>query len=270
METLALLFLFAAGVGMAAIAAQHLVLWIHVRQAPPVPRRTPPVSILKPLCGVDDGLEANLASFSALAYPEYEVVLGVRDVRDAAYPVALAAARRSPGRFRVAVQQGEPGLNPKVNQLATLARAARHDVLVVSDSNVRVHPGYLSEIAALLEDDGVGLVTHPIVGVGKATLGSLMAGAVVVAGDDHHPPSLEERRERVLEGAELGRSAAVREVSRDEDRVHRHVVQGGGEGARRGVGTTVAPEVEVRDVGEAADHASDIGPRARAAPGARG
>ena len=174
METLALLFLFAAGVGMAAIAAQHLVLWIHVRQAPPVPRRTPPVSILKPLCGVDDGLAANLASFSALAYPEYEVVLGVRDVRDAAYPLALAAARRWPGRFRVALQRGEPGLNPKVNQLATLARAARHDLLVVSDSNVRVHPAYLSEIAALLEDQGVGLVTHPISGVGEASVGSLM------------------------------------------------------------------------------------------------
>ncbi len=82
MHILALLFLVAAAVGLAAIAAQHLVLWIHVRQAPTVPHRTPAVSILKPLCGVDDALEANLASFAALAYPEYEVVLAVRDVRD--------------------------------------------------------------------------------------------------------------------------------------------------------------------------------------------
>lgn len=174
MQTLAFLFLSAAAVGLAAIAAQHVVLWLHVRQAPPVPRRTPPMSILKPLCGVDDDLEANLASFAALEYPEYEVVLGVRDARDPAHPVALAGARRWPGRFRVALQRGEPGLNPKVNQLVTLARAARHDVLVVSDSNVRVEPGYLSEIAALLEDEAVGLVTHPIAGVGEATVGSLM------------------------------------------------------------------------------------------------
>ncbi len=183
MEMLAFLFLAGASVGLAAIAAQHLVLWLHVRQAPPVPRRTPPVSVLKPLCGVDDGLLTNLASFAALEYPEYEVVLGVRDARDAAYPVALAAAARWPGRFRIALQRGEPGLNPKVNQLATLARAARHDVLVVSDSNVRVAPGYLSEIAALLEDEDVGLVTHPIVGTGEASVGSLMdhlhlAGAI--------------------------------------------------------------------------------------------
>jgi ceramide glucosyltransferase len=174
LEILAFLLLSVASVGLAAIAAQHAVLWTHVRQAPPVPRRTPPVSILKPLCGVDDGLEANLGSFAALDYPEYEVVLGVRDVRDPAYAVALAAEVRWPGRFRVALQRGEPGLNPKVNQLATLARAARHDLLVVSDSNVRVQPAYLSEIAALLEDERVGLVTHPIAGAGEASVGSLM------------------------------------------------------------------------------------------------
>ncbi|HEX9050050.1 MAG TPA: glycosyltransferase [Anaeromyxobacter sp.] len=174
MEIVAFLFLAAAGVGLAAIAAQHLALWNHVRQAPRVPRRTPAVSVLKPLCGLDDGLPENLASFAALDYPEYEVVLGVRDARDAAYPVALAAEARWPRRFRVALQRGEPGLNPKVNQLATLARVARHDVLVVSDSNVRVASGYLSEIAALLEDVDVGLVTHPIAGAGEATVGSLM------------------------------------------------------------------------------------------------
>ncbi|HET8540762.1 MAG TPA: glycosyltransferase [Anaeromyxobacter sp.] len=174
MEILAFLFLAAAAIGLAAIAAQHLLLWAHVRQPPSVTRRTPPISILKPLCGLDDGLEANLASFAALDYPEYEVVLGVRDARDAAYPVALAAATRWPSRFRVALQRGEPGLNPKVNQLVTLARAARHDVLVVSDSNVRVQPRYLAEVAALLEDEAVGLVTHPIAGVGEASVGSLM------------------------------------------------------------------------------------------------
>jgi ceramide glucosyltransferase len=163
-----------AALGLALVALQCLALRRHVRTGPVAPGRAPPISILKPLCGVDDGLEENLASFAALAYPEYEVVLGVRSARDAAFGAARAAARRWPGRFRVAVQRGEPGLNPKVNQLVTLARAARHDILVVSDSNVRVEPGYLAEIAALLEDDSVGLVTHPIVGVGEARVGSLL------------------------------------------------------------------------------------------------
>jgi ceramide glucosyltransferase len=174
MLTLGIVLLLAAVGGLAAIAAQHAVLRAHVRQAPPVPRRSPPVSILKPLCGLDDGLEANLASFASLDHPEYEVLLGLRSADDPAFGVARRAARRWPRRFRVVLQRGEPGLNPKVNQLVTLARAARHDVLVVSDSNVRVERAYLSEIAAHLEDDRVGLVTHPIAGVGEARLGSLL------------------------------------------------------------------------------------------------
>jgi ceramide glucosyltransferase len=129
--------------------------------------------VLKPLCGVDDGLLENLAGFAALEWPDYEVLLGVRDAADAAWPVALAAARRRPGRFRVVLQRGEPGWNPKVNQLVTLAREARHHLLVVSDSNVRVAPGYLAEIAAHLERPEVGLVTHLIAGVGERRPGSL-------------------------------------------------------------------------------------------------
>ncbi len=175
MPTLPGLVLFsAAALGLVLVALQCLVLRRHVRRRVEAPRRFPAISILKPLCGLDDGMEENLASFARLAYPEYEIVLGVSSPRDAAWPVAREAARRWPGRFRVVVQRGEPGLNPKVNQLVTLARAARHGVLVVSDSNVRVEPGYLAEIAALLEDETVGLVTHPIVGVGEARIGSLM------------------------------------------------------------------------------------------------
>ncbi|ACG72178.1 glycosyltransferase [Anaeromyxobacter sp. K] len=174
MEWLSNVLLVGAAVGIAAVATQHLVLWRHVRQAPRVPLGTPGVSILKPLCGVEDGLAANLAAFAVLDYPDYEVVLGVRSEADPAWPVARWAARRWPERYSVAVQRGEPGLNPKVNQLATLGAAARHDVLVVSDSNVRVERGYLREIVALLEDEAVGLVTHPIVGAGAETLGALM------------------------------------------------------------------------------------------------
>jgi ceramide glucosyltransferase len=138
---------------------------------------------LKPLCGIDDDLERNLACFATLDYPQYELLLGVRSTRDAAYPLAQAAARRWPQRVRVVVQRGEPGLNPKVNQLVTLASAARHGILVVSDSNVRVDSAYLHEIAAAFEDSSVGLVTHPVVGVGEERLGSMcdnlhLAGSV--------------------------------------------------------------------------------------------
>jgi len=164
----------ASCLGLGLIAAQFSVLRHHVRAPLARTDRRPPISILKPLCGIDDGLEDNLALFANLDYPEYEVVLGTRDVRDPAWRVARAAARKWPGRFRVVLQRGEPGLNPKVNQLVTLASAARHDLLVVSDSNVRVEPGYLDEIAALLGDREVGLVTHPIAGEGETSLGSVL------------------------------------------------------------------------------------------------
>jgi ceramide glucosyltransferase len=174
----ALGLLGATATGLSMSAGHLLVLWRHLRGPVATPTRRPPISILKPLCGLDDRLLQNLGTFAALPYPDYEVLLGVSSVDDAAYPTAVAVAREWPRRFRVVVQRGEPGLNPKVNQLMTLARAARNDLLVISDSNTRVPPGYLDEIAALLADDGVGLVTHPIVGQGDEQVGARLGSAL--------------------------------------------------------------------------------------------
>jgi ceramide glucosyltransferase len=191
-----LLFIGAA-VGLALYTVQLLSSRRHLREPRRQPSASPPISILKPLCGLDDDLVENLRCFAGLDYCEYELLLGVRTTSDPAYPIAVEAAKRSPSRVRVVLQHGEPGLNPKVNQLVTLGRAAKYDLLVVSDSNVRVRPDYLQEIAAELSDEGVGMVTHPIVGVGEARLGSLcdnlhlagsvaagMIGAKRVAGKD--------------------------------------------------------------------------------------
>jgi ceramide glucosyltransferase len=155
-----------------------IVLRRHVRGPIAEPAARPPISILKPLCGLDDRLMQNLASFANLPYPTYEVLLGLRDARDAAYPTALAVTRHWPQRFRIVMQKGEPGLNPKVNQLVTLARAARNDILVISDSNTRVPPGYLDEIAAHMADESVGLVTHPLAGMGDEQYGVLPGSAL--------------------------------------------------------------------------------------------
>src|SRR6185312_2350528 len=160
--------------GLVLYGLQLVALVLHRRAPARAPRLRRGISILKPLCGLDDDLVANLECFAALDYAPYELLLGVRDRHDAAHPVAVAFARRFPRRVRVVLQRGTPGLNPKVNQLATLARAARHELIVVSDSNVRVAPGYLDEIAAHLEDPRVGLVTHPIAGIGEQRIGSLM------------------------------------------------------------------------------------------------
>jgi ceramide glucosyltransferase len=177
-----------ASLGLLVLVAQHAALWFHCAQgrssnSGPAGEERPGISILKPLCGIDDRLEENLASFAWLDYREYEVLLGVRSTSDPAWEVALRTVRRWPNRFRAVIQRGEPGYNPKVNQLIGLARAARHDLLVISDSNVRVQAGYLGEIAEAFRAPDVGLVTHPVAGECEQRLGSLfdnlhLAGAI--------------------------------------------------------------------------------------------
>ena len=172
-DLLTVLLLASSALGVSLVAVQIGYAVRHVRRPPPQPTFEPSISILKPLCGVDDSLLENLESFAQLAYPKCEVLLGVEDTRDPAFRIACEMAARFPERMRVVLQRGAPGLNPKVNQLITLVAHARHGILVVSDSNVAVAPYYLHEIAAHLEDDAVGLVTHPIAGVGEQTWGAL-------------------------------------------------------------------------------------------------
>jgi len=172
------LLLLAACFGLTALVIQYALVLRHRRDVAPLlpgsaPR--PGISILKPLCGVDDDLLANLELFARLDYAgDYEVVLGVKDVSDAAFAVARAAVARWPGVMRLELQEGEPGLNPKVNQLVTLADRARFDILVISDSNTRVSAGYLEELAAAFADPSVGCVTHPVAGMGERSFGSLL------------------------------------------------------------------------------------------------
>jgi ceramide glucosyltransferase len=127
MAFIGLLLLIAAALGVAMVALMLLLTVLHLRQKAPVPTLWPGISLLKPLCGADDALAENLASFVALPYPGvYEVVLGVRSMEDTAYPLACEAARRWPDRVRLVLQQGEAGFNPKVNQLVPGAcRATR-------------------------------------------------------------------------------------------------------------------------------------------------
>jgi ceramide glucosyltransferase len=167
--------------GLFVLLVQRRALAVALRQRPRVPTRRPPISLLKPLCGLDDELEANLRSFARLDYPDFEVLLGVRDTNDGAYPLACALAVGD-RRFRVVLQRGEPGLNPKVNQLVTLAAEARHELLLVSDSNARLPPHALDEVAALFEAPRVACVTHPVSGQGHASFGALLDNLHLASG----------------------------------------------------------------------------------------
>ena len=163
-----------AAVGLGALAAQRLALSHHLGSPPVAPLRRPGISILKPLCGLEDRLEENLEHFASLRYPEYELLLGVDGTSDPAWALAERVAARHPGRVRAVLQHGAPGLNPKVNQLVTLEAHARHELLLISDSNTIAPEGYLDELAALFEDGQVACVTNPVSGTGHRTLGALL------------------------------------------------------------------------------------------------
>src|SRR5687768_8410029 len=120
--------LILAGLGSFVALLQLVAVVVHRLRPAKKAASLQSVSILKPLCGLDDGLEQNLERFANLAYPSYELLLGVRDQSDPAYPVALRLAMRWPERVRVVVQRGAPGLNPKINQLITLEGEARYDL----------------------------------------------------------------------------------------------------------------------------------------------
>jgi len=129
---------------------------------PPSLRAAAPISILKPLAGIDDGLEENLRTFFEQEYSNFEILLAVRNPDDPAIAVAerLRARYRSvPSRLIVT---GEPPYpNAKVYSLDRMLAEARHDLLVMSDSDVRVTPDMLAVIAAEFQDAKLGLATCP-------------------------------------------------------------------------------------------------------------
>ncbi|MDH7488196.1 MAG: bacteriohopanetetrol glucosamine biosynthesis glycosyltransferase HpnI [Anaerolineae bacterium] len=130
---------------------------------------TPPVSILKPIKGVDPDAYECLLSFVRQDYPEYEVLIGVLDPDDPSVGLAARLQREYPQRVRLVV--AEPiGYNNKVSILHALAEQARHPVLVVADSDMRVGPDYLRRVVAPLEDPAVALVTCAYVGDKAVTL----------------------------------------------------------------------------------------------------
>jgi ceramide glucosyltransferase len=146
--------------------------WRYFRSADPVPNGsfTPPVSNLKPMRGVDPDAYENLSSFCRQDYPEYELVLCVDEDDEVIMPLAERLRRDFPERtIRVLYGSGRVATNDKVAKLARLVSEAAHEVVVISDSDVRVGPDYLRRMVAPLEDPKVGAVTCFYVPTGAQT-----------------------------------------------------------------------------------------------------
>ena len=166
--------------------AMASLFWV-TRRRQVLPDWTPPVTIYKPLKGIDEGLEENLRSFFRLDYPAYQLLFCVADGDDPAIPLVQGLIRDHPDHdARLIVGCPVFGLNPKVESLAAMERHRKHDTVLVSDSNVRVRPSYLRETACYLADPGVGLVSNLFAGVGEehsgAALENLQLNGIIAGG----------------------------------------------------------------------------------------
>lgn len=162
------------GLGVAA-----LLVWAQRQQlqrpAPLTAHSGLPVSILKPLKGIDPSLADNLESFFHLDYPCYELIIGTEEEDDPALDVARKLAAKYPEvPTRIVVSPYRIGYNPKVNNLFGLYQHAQHEVILISDSNIRVKGDYLKNLMLHFGAKGVGLVSSPIRGIGDRGLGSII------------------------------------------------------------------------------------------------
>lgn len=136
--------------------------------------RLAPVTVLKPLCGADPGLRENLESFFLQDHPRFEIVFGVERDDDPAVAVAQDLMAAHPHvAAKLIVHWGRTGHNPKVRNLLGMVDHATHDLVLVSDSNVRAPARYLSELCAVrARGPDIGVVTNLFAGEGGGSVGA--------------------------------------------------------------------------------------------------
>jgi ceramide glucosyltransferase len=166
-----------------ALAAAHFTGRFFARAAADA-SSFPSVTILKPLHGAEPGLSKNLESFCTQDYPGVvQLLFGIQRAEDAAIPVIEELRKAYPHcDITLVVGTCHEATNPKIGNLISMLPGAKHDVLVLSDSDIGVPSDYLRKIAAALEEPGVGAVTCCYVGRALDNIWSKLA----TAGIDYH------------------------------------------------------------------------------------
>ena len=137
------------------------------------PAFAPPVSILKPLRGVDPQMYESFRSHCVQDYPEYEIIFGVSDVDDPAVEAVHRLMREFPEcHIKLVVCPAVLGNNRKTSNLVQMLPQARYDHLLINDSDIYVTPDYLRRVMSPFAQPEVGMVTCPYRGIAAETLGS--------------------------------------------------------------------------------------------------
>lgn len=171
------------------------------------PEFCPRLTILKPLCGADADTYDHLQSFCQQDYPHYQIVFAVQSAADPAIEMVQRLIQQFPERdMQLVVSSQTIGVNPKVNNLANAATAAKHSLWVIADSDIRVGPDYLQHIVQPFRYPGVGVVTCPYRSEAKGWVATLEALGTAT---ELHPGILVAR---CMEGMQfaLGSTIAIR------------------------------------------------------------
>jgi ceramide glucosyltransferase len=208
------------------LAISHYILWVpllfcltaiiyyclaiystfdFLRQSIPVdPEFHPPITILKPICGIDKNAYENLASFCRQDYPTYQIVFGVQDFHDPGIPVVKQMMEDFPDvDIDLVISDRAIGQNRKVSNLANAAINAKHDLLLNADSDIRVDSTYLMTVVQPFAQPSVGVVTCLFRSCPQGWIASLFALAIAT---DNHPTVLVSRK---LDGMTFGVGATI-------------------------------------------------------------
>jgi ceramide glucosyltransferase len=139
------------------------------------PRSTPGVSILVPVCGLDEGAWESWTALCQQDYPDYEVLFGVVDPTDPAVPTLKRLAETFPDRVRLFTGLEPRGVNHKDSTLTYLLEEMRYEWVVFVDSDVQVSPDYIHTVTAPLADPEVGMVTCAFLGHNPQFVGAALA-----------------------------------------------------------------------------------------------
>lgn len=170
------------GSAYAVIAAVLIHRQARRASLPPIPA-PPSVTILKPLYGAEPQLVSNVLSFDAQDYAgPVQIICGVRDPADPAANAVRTLSGRTRHPFELAADAPDAGSNRKISNVLNMMRLCRHDILVLSDSDMRVEPDYLDQTIAPFADPAVGLVTCLYRGLPVAGFWSRLHAASI----DHH------------------------------------------------------------------------------------